>query len=127
MIVPAGWLLPALIMVVAPAWTQFRMGPQNNAVLDGTLQATWRLETGGQISASPTIVDDTLFVGNNNGSLYAIDVGTGKVVWKAHVTNPLMSAPLVYGDVDHRRRRRPDEPHLVAFRTGQRRPGTERR
>ncbi|HEX3672228.1 MAG TPA: PQQ-binding-like beta-propeller repeat protein, partial [Candidatus Cybelea sp.] len=99
MIVPAGWLLPALIMVVAPMWTQFRMGPQNNAVLDGTLQAAWRLETGGQISASPTIVDDTLFVGNNDGSLYAVDVGTGKVVWKAHVTNPLMSAPLVYGDV----------------------------
>lgn len=98
MIVPAGWLLPALIMVVAPAWTQFRMGPENNAVLDGTLQTSWRLETGGQISASPTIVDDTLFVGNNNGSLYAVDVGTGKVVWKAHVTNPLMSAPLVYGD-----------------------------
>jgi outer membrane protein assembly factor BamB len=99
MIVPAGWLLPALIMLVAPAWTQFRMGPQNNAVLDGTLQATWRLETGGQISASPTIVDDTLFIGNNNGSLYAVDVTTGKVIWKAHVTNPLMSAPLVYGDV----------------------------
>lgn len=99
MIVLAGWLLPALIMVVDPTWTQFRMGPQNNAVLDGTLQAAWRLETGGQISASPTIVDDTLFIGNNNGSLYAVDIGTGKVVWKAHVTNPLMSAPLVYGDV----------------------------
>lgn len=99
MIVLAGWLLPALIMVVDPTWTQFRMGPQNNAVLDGTLQAAWRLETGGQISASPTIVDGTLFIGNNNGSLYAVDIGTGKVVWKAHVTNPLMSAPLVYGDV----------------------------
>ncbi|MGA8576755.1 MAG: PQQ-binding-like beta-propeller repeat protein [Candidatus Cybelea sp.] len=99
MIMLAGWLLPALIMVVEPAWTQFRMGPQNNAVLAGTLQTTWRIETGGQISASPTIVDGTLYIGNNSGALYALDAGSGEILWKAHVTNPLMSAPLVYGDV----------------------------
>jgi outer membrane protein assembly factor BamB len=99
MIMLAGWLLPALTMVVAPAWTQFRMGPQNNVVVGGTLETTWRIETGGQISASPTVIDGTLYIGNNNGSLYAIDAGNGQILWKAHVTNPLMSAPLVYGDV----------------------------
>lgn len=100
MIPLAGWLLTALtIAAVTPAWTQFRMGPQNNAVLAGRLQTTWRIETGGQISASPTIVDGTLYIGNNNGSLYAIDASSGEVIWKAHVPNPLMSAPLVYGDV----------------------------
>jgi outer membrane protein assembly factor BamB len=94
----AGWL--ALTMaVVAPAWTQFRLGPENNAVVAGTLETTWRLETGGQISASPTVIDGTLYIGNNNGTLYAIDAGSGQVLWKAQVPNPLMSAPLVYGDV----------------------------
>ena len=52
-----------------------------------------------QISASPTVIDGTLYIGNNNGSLYAIDITSGQILWKAHVTNPLMSAPLVYGDV----------------------------
>lgn len=100
MTVLAGWLLSTLVMaVVTPAWTQFRMGPENNAVVAGTLETTWRLETGGQISASPTVIDGTLYVGNNSGSLYAIDAASGQVIWKAHVTNPLMSAPLVYGDV----------------------------
>lgn len=94
-----AWFLSATIAAVAPAWTQFRLGPQNNAVVAGTLDTTWRLETGAQISASPTLVDGALYIGNNGGSLYAIDVGTGAVIWKAHVTNPLMSAPLVYGDV----------------------------
>jgi outer membrane protein assembly factor BamB len=94
-----SWILSALLMAaVAPAWTQFRLGPQNNAVVAGTLETTWRIETGGQISASPTVVDGTLYIGNNNGSLYAIDVSSGQIIWKAHVTNPLMSAPLVYGD-----------------------------
>ncbi len=96
----AGSLFATLIMAtVVPAWTQFRMGSQNNAVLGGTLSANWRIETGGQISASPTIIDGTLYIGNNNGSLYAIAVESGQILWKAHVPNPLMSAPLVYGDV----------------------------
>ncbi len=96
----AASLLATLMMaLVAPAWTQFRMGPQNNAVLGGKLETDWRFETGGQISASPTIVDGTLYIGNNHGSLYAIAVDSGQVIWKAHVPNPLMSAPLVYGDV----------------------------
>jgi len=93
----AGWL--SVIMIVAPVWTQFRMGPQNNAVVDGTLETAWRLETGGQISASPTIVDGTLYIGNNNGKLYAVDLTNGTVLWTARVPNPLMSAPLIYGDL----------------------------
>jgi outer membrane protein assembly factor BamB len=91
--------LITLLAAISPAWTQFRLGPDNNAVVGGTLEATWRVETGGQISASPTVIDDMIYVGNNNGSLYAIDAGSGQILWKAHVPNPLMSAPLVYGDV----------------------------
>ncbi|HEV3092788.1 MAG TPA: PQQ-binding-like beta-propeller repeat protein [Candidatus Cybelea sp.] len=91
--------LARFAMLLAVVWTQFRMGPQNNAVVDGTLEASWRIETGGQISASPTVADGTLYVGNNGGVLYAIDVASGKVDWAAHVPNPLMSAPLVYDDL----------------------------
>ncbi len=98
MSVLAGWLVLTLA-VVAPAWTQFRLGPQNNAVVAGNLETAWRIETSGQISASPTVIDETLYIGNNHGSLYAIDVRSGQILWKAHVPNPLMSAPLVYGDV----------------------------
>lgn len=87
------------VLTLAVAWTQFRLGPQNNAVVDGSLNASWRIETGGQISASPTTVDGTLYVGNNNGMLYAIEVATGKVLWTAHMPNPLMSAPLIYNDL----------------------------
>ena len=94
----AGWLALTLA-VVAPAWTQFRMGSENNAVIPGSLETAWRIETGAQISASPAVIDGRLYLGNNGGSLYAIDIDNGQVLWKAHVTNPLMSAPLVYGDV----------------------------
>jgi outer membrane protein assembly factor BamB len=91
--------LVATFTMAIVAWTQFRMGPQSNAVVGGALHASWRTETGGQISASPTVVDGTLYIGNNNGSLYALDAETGQILWKAHVTNPLMSAPLIFGDL----------------------------
>ena len=91
-------LAAALTMAVV-AWSQFRMGPQNNAVIGGGMHASWRTETGGQISASPTLAEGTLYIGNNNGSLYALDAQTGQIRWKAHVPNPLMSAPLIYGDL----------------------------
>jgi outer membrane protein assembly factor BamB len=81
------------------AWTQFRIGPESNAVVAGDLHTAWRTETGGQISASPTMVDGTLYVGNNNGSLYALNVETGEILWVAQVPNPLMSAPLIYDDL----------------------------
>lgn len=94
----AGWVALTLAVTI-PAWTQFRIGPENNAVVPGALEATWRIETGAQISASPTVLDGTLYLGNNGGSLYAIDINSGQVVWKTQVKNPLMSAPLIYGDV----------------------------
>lgn len=91
--------LVATLALAVVAWTQFRMGPQNNAVVGGALHVTWRIETGGQISASPTVADGTLYIGNNNGSLYALDAQTGQILWKAQAPNPLMSAPLIFGDL----------------------------
>lgn len=91
--------LAAPLLALATGWTQFRLGPANNAVVAGWMETTWRIETGGQISASPTVVDGTLYVGNNNGQLYAIDAQSGRVLWTVKVPNPLMSAPLVYRDL----------------------------
>ncbi|MBV8432995.1 MAG: PQQ-binding-like beta-propeller repeat protein [Candidatus Eremiobacteraeota bacterium] len=79
-------------------WTQFR-GPDNNAVVPGKLETAWRVETGGQISASPTVADNVLYLGNNDGRLYAIDPTNGHAFWTFATQNPLMSAPLVYGDL----------------------------
>lgn len=87
----------ALAALVGPtAWTQFRLNPANNVVVDGSLSATWRVSTGGPISSSPTIAGGRLYIGNNSGWLYALDPATGATIWRTKVNDPLMSAPLVY-------------------------------
>jgi outer membrane protein assembly factor BamB len=77
-------------------WTQFRANPSNNAVVGGRLKARWQAVTDGRISASPTFGHGVVFVGTNAGTLYAIHANDGRVIWKHHVANALMSAPLLY-------------------------------
>jgi outer membrane protein assembly factor BamB len=77
------------------AWTQFRLNQANNAVVDGSLRAFWRVETGGAFSSSPAVAGHTLYIGNNAGELYAVDVMDGRVEWTRRVQNPIMSAPIV--------------------------------
>ena len=100
--------LPALCIALlalsgAPAgpasWTQFRLNDGNNAAVPGTLNVSWRAHTGGTFSSSPAFADGTLYMGDNSGGLYALDPATGKILWSAHVDKPLMSAPLVDGDL----------------------------
>lgn len=79
-------------------WTQFRLQGSNNTVLGGTLETSWRIVTGGAFSSSPSIVDGTLYIGNNSGKLLAIDPANGRVKWTYKVSNPIMSAPIVYGE-----------------------------
>lgn len=78
------------------AWTQFRLSGSNNAVLPGTLQTAWQIQTGGAFSSSPAIAGSVLYAGDNAGNLYALDLRSGKVRWRAKAANPLMSAPILY-------------------------------
>ncbi|HET6894708.1 MAG TPA: PQQ-binding-like beta-propeller repeat protein [Candidatus Baltobacteraceae bacterium] len=88
------------LLLCAPAfaadWTQFRLNDANNAVLPGNLNVQWQVETGGPISASPTSAGGIVYIGNNTGTLFALRAVDGHVVWKHHVSNALMSAPLIY-------------------------------
>lgn len=77
-------------------WTQFRLNGRHDATLPGTLRVSWRLETHGAFSSSPAIADATVYIGNNAGLLYAIDVRTGRPRWIYRATAPLMSNPLVW-------------------------------
>jgi outer membrane protein assembly factor BamB len=77
-------------------WIAFRMSPTNNAVIEGENEVRWTTVTGASISASPTLGGSTLYIGNNGGNLNALDVRTGHVLWTRHLSNALMSAPLLY-------------------------------
>jgi len=47
----------------------------------GTLRQAWFFPTGDAVTATPTVVGDTVFAGSWDDSFYALDLETGKVRW----------------------------------------------
>ncbi len=60
------------------------------------LKIKWKFKTGGPIYSSPVVANGKVFVGSNDGSLYAVDVKTGKGLWSFKTDAAVVSAPVVY-------------------------------
>ena len=60
----------------------------------------WKFETGGWVSSSPAIAEDgTVYIGSDDGSLYAINLdGTKKWEFKSKVLTALSSSPTIGSD-----------------------------
>jgi outer membrane protein assembly factor BamB len=49
----------------------------------------------GAISSSPALANGRLYVGSDDGRLYAIDATSGKIVWRFQTGAPIVSSPAV--------------------------------
>jgi outer membrane protein assembly factor BamB len=92
--------IPHRTLFVSPQrWVEFRLNGGNNVALSGGMERRWTFATNGGFSSSSTIVDGTLYIGNNGGQLYAIDPANGKQRWRYTGKNPFMTNPLVVDGV----------------------------
>lgn len=57
------------------------------------VEPRWAFETDGAVRSSPAVVDDTVYVGSDDGYLYAIDAETGSEVWSFETGGPVVSSP----------------------------------
>ncbi len=69
------------------AWPLFRGGPQSQGVYRGSLPEKltrrWQFRVPeGSFEATPTIAEGTVFIGDMDGTLYALDLQTGKQKWQ---------------------------------------------
>jgi outer membrane protein assembly factor BamB len=82
------------------AWNQFRLGDGLNVVVVDTrlpAELSWRYDTHGAYSSSPSVAGETILFANNDKKLYALDAATGWPAWIAQADAQLMSQP-VYAD-----------------------------
>ncbi|HEY9086256.1 MAG TPA: PQQ-binding-like beta-propeller repeat protein [Candidatus Tyrphobacter sp.] len=79
------------------SWRQFRLGGGLDVVVVNPnlpREFAWRFPTGdGGISSSPTVMGATVLVSANDHHLYAIDAATGRLRWRYHAENEVMSQP----------------------------------
>jgi outer membrane protein assembly factor BamB len=59
------------------------------------LHVIWSVPTGGSIESSPAVADGAVFVGSDDGNLYAIDAATGVVRWAAPTGGGVFGSPAV--------------------------------
>ncbi|GHI04290.1 hypothetical protein AQI88_25995 [Streptomyces cellostaticus] len=65
------------------AATERTIGPQNV----GKLAPKWTFTTAGDVSATPTVVNGTVYVPDWGGKLWAIDADSGKEIWSNAVSS----------------------------------------
>lgn len=64
-----------------------------------TCLARWVTTTGGIVRSSPVVADGVVYVGSDDGGLYALHATTGMVVWKTITGAAVRSSPAVAGGV----------------------------
>ena len=61
----------------------------------GAIKPTWRTFLGGSSRCTPTVAGGRVYVGANDGALYALDAATGALIWRFETKAEIMGQPLV--------------------------------
>ena len=68
--------------------------------LAGPLHRAWAAELDGAVYGSPVLVGSTAVVATENDSVYALDVATGRRLWRRHLGTPVRRSDLPCGNID---------------------------
>ena len=72
-----------------------RTGAQPGPAPSGDPTLAWRFETQGAVRAAPVVAEGVLYVGSNDGSLYALDAESGEERWRFSTDGPIVGAAAV--------------------------------
>jgi outer membrane protein assembly factor BamB len=91
------------------SWPQYRCDPSHSGdspheltigtANAGTLSLYWRYETGDLVWSSPAVVDGVVFVGSDDGNVYALDAASGARLWQRRTGGGIWSSPAVVDGV----------------------------
>jgi outer membrane protein assembly factor BamB len=84
-------------------WNMFRADPSHDGVGTGNPVLTptllWNYQTNGSIWAAPAVVDGIVYIGSQDGNVYAFNATNGAKIWNYNTGNPIDSSPAVVGGV----------------------------
>ncbi len=56
----------------------------------------WKFKTDGKVFSSPVVVDGVVYVGSEDGNIYALGATGGQLKWKLHTGGAVSSSPAFY-------------------------------
>ena len=66
----------------------------------GSLAKAWETKLDGAVYGQPLVVGDLVFAATENDTVYALQAGTGAVVWSTHLGTPASRSELPCGNID---------------------------
>ncbi|MBU7014127.1 MAG: PQQ-binding-like beta-propeller repeat protein [Theionarchaea archaeon] len=63
-----------------------------------TGEVLWKYSTNGKVCHSPSISDSVLYVGSDDGCIYALDVDTGELIWKREIGTKVQDSLVIFED-----------------------------
>jgi outer membrane protein assembly factor BamB len=98
----ASTLAPCAASANGGEWPMFRGDRQMRGVADGRLpdrpDLLWRFETEAPVNSSAVIAGGRVFVGSDDGNVYALDLKTGGKLWSFETAGPVGASPLFLRD-----------------------------
>jgi outer membrane protein assembly factor BamB len=81
-------------------WPLFRgkadLAGKSGSELPSSPELLWTVATGTRTKSSPVISDETIYFGNEKGTVIAVSTA-GEIKWKYEGGNPIDAAPMVFG------------------------------
>ena len=65
--------------------------PDRAFVLRQFHRVKWKFPTGARVVGSPVMQDKTIYFGSDDGNVYAVDVESGRQIWKTATRGPVPS------------------------------------
>ena len=59
----------------------------------------WNYTTGGPVDSSPAVVDGVVYIGSDDGNVYALNATNGTKIWNYTTDGTVYSCPAVVGGV----------------------------
>lgn len=71
------------------------IGSARSERLQPANEQRWVFDAGSAVRSSPSVVDGTVYIGTDSGSIYALDAATGRTEWEFLARRPIESSPTV--------------------------------
>src|SRR3954452_20711184 len=97
-----------VVIFCVPALCQetstFRGDPSHTGVYEAAgvpkfTKVKWKFHTQGGVLSSPAVVNGVVYVGSEDGNLYAVDQESGALKWKFPTGSRVRSSPAVDGGI----------------------------
>jgi hypothetical protein len=90
--------------VATTDWTTYGGNAQRSSNVAGPdpsgAAVAWQAALDGRVYGSPLVVGGRVIAATEGGSIYALELRTGRVVWRRHVAEPLPGSALPCGNID---------------------------